>query len=126
MRAARYGGGLSRSVNAEIAEENNKLPLTRAIPVVIANAAALGVRLTRKDARAILIEAGSSEWHHVGKFANRVDYYATEVNYSQVLADMKSSLEYNTSQGGEFYDVDLRLLALVEELELSEQTDSER
>jgi hypothetical protein len=36
----------------------------------------LGV--THKQARTILRAVGSSEWHHVGKYANQVDYYDLE------------------------------------------------
>ena len=72
MRSAYYSraGSYSRSHNAEVAEDNGRYPLTRAIPVV---ATAAGV--TQKVARAALVATHDGEWHHVGKFANQVDYY---------------------------------------------------
>jgi hypothetical protein len=52
------------------AEAEGKLPLTRAIGPL---ARVLGI--TRGQARDLLLEAGPSEWHHVGKYAARCNYY---------------------------------------------------
>jgi hypothetical protein len=67
----RRGQGLSR--NARRAEADGLLPLTRAIRAVAEEAVT-----TPAIARAVLAWLGASEWHHVGKFASRVDYYDTE------------------------------------------------
>ena len=71
-RWARYRNGYSRSANAEAAEVEGRLPLTRAIPVV---AKVAGV--TRAKAREALLAVHDGEWHHVGKYANKVQYYDT-------------------------------------------------
>jgi hypothetical protein len=74
MKSAYYSRNqsYSRSYNAELAESVERFPLTRAISVV-----ALKYGVTKKIARFALEFTGTSEWHHVGKFANRVDYYDT-------------------------------------------------
>ena len=61
-------GSYSRSYNAEVAEAEGRLPRTRA-------AAALGVSTTAFDAGCRAAGYVATEWHHVGKYANRVDYY---------------------------------------------------
>lgn len=60
----------SRSFNAECAEEEGRLPLTRA-------AKAIGLSLNHFKETLKLANIKTNEWHHVGKFANRVDYYDT-------------------------------------------------
>ena len=58
----------SRSANAEAAEEDGRLPRSRA-------AASLGLSLAAFDAGSRAIGYTPTEWHHVGKCANRVDYF---------------------------------------------------
>ena len=62
--------GQSRSVRAQIAEQDGLLPLTRAAAQI---AAACGV--TVKMARRCLERVGADEWHHVGKFASECEYF---------------------------------------------------
>jgi hypothetical protein len=73
MRSAYYrrNNSYSRSYNAERAEQENRLPRTRA-------AAHLGVSVKMFDAACDAAGISTSEWHHVGKYANRVDYWDTE------------------------------------------------
>lgn len=65
-----YGNEWSRSANAQEAENNGRYPRTRA-------AAALGVSVKAFDAGRFACGYHTSEWHHVGKYANMVDYYDT-------------------------------------------------
>lgn len=66
----------SRSLNAEIAENENRFPLTRA-------AAFMNLSIKAFKAGCEKCKYSPSEWHHVGKYANRVDYYdTTELNDS--------------------------------------------
>jgi len=65
--------GCSRSTRAAEAEENGRLPLTRAIPVVAARAG-----VTRKVARAALVATHDGEWHHTGNRARRTNYYSLD------------------------------------------------
>jgi hypothetical protein len=62
--------GWSRSRNAALAEREGRLPLTRAVAYLAAEA---GIR--RADARALLLAEGPCEWHHTSKKFNRTDYY---------------------------------------------------
>jgi hypothetical protein len=74
MRRSAYysrAGSYSRSYNAEVAESEGRLPRTRA-------AAALGVSAPAFDAGCKAAGYICDEWHHVGKYANRVDYYDAE------------------------------------------------
>jgi hypothetical protein len=66
--------GYGRSFSAEIAETEGKLPLTRAVRVL-----AKRIGSTQKLAREILLEWGSCEWHHTGKYAQRTNYYDVEL-----------------------------------------------
>ncbi len=70
MNANRGYVGWSRSVRAEQAEDDGKLPLSRAIGAVATRAGC-----TRAAARAALLAVGSAEWHHTSKFFNRTKYY---------------------------------------------------
>lgn len=58
----------SRSYNAEVAEDEGRLPRSRA-------AASLGLSVAAFDAGCAAVNYRATEWHHVGKFAVRVDYY---------------------------------------------------
>lgn len=64
----RRNNSYSRSYNAERAESSGRYPRTRA-------AKELGLSVKAFDAGCKYCGYYSSEWHHVGKFANRVDYY---------------------------------------------------
>jgi hypothetical protein len=72
-KATYFKKGFVRSRNASVAEQDGKLPITRAVKIL---AKRCGV--TQKKARAVLEKQGPSEWHHVGKFAQQIDYYDVE------------------------------------------------
>lgn len=76
---AGYMDDYSRSQNASAAEADGKLPLTRAVQAVAAEAG-----ITQRHARAILERIGPSEWHHTSKRYNRTDYY--DVNEALIAA----------------------------------------
>ena len=57
-------GNFSRSVNAQIAETNGLRPLSHL---------KIGIKLSVYDAEKIGLDA--SEWHHVGKYATKCNYY---------------------------------------------------
>ena len=61
----------SRSYNAFQAEAQGRFPITRACQV-------LGLSLAAFRAGCRALKYVPREWHHVGKYANRVDYYDTE------------------------------------------------
>lgn len=63
----------SRSFNAEQAENENRYPLTRA-------AEHLGISVKSFKNGLDKAEIKPNEWHHVGKFANKVDYYDVSEN----------------------------------------------
>lgn len=52
------------------AAAEGKLPLSKAIGAV-----AVGLGITRREARKTLEEAGPCEWHHTSKYANRTEFY---------------------------------------------------
>ena len=62
--------GYSKSNNAVDAEANGRYPLTKAARIVARVTGA-----TVREARRVLVELGTSEWHHSSKFYNPVDYY---------------------------------------------------
>jgi len=68
MSAIRYGqsgyDGFSKSNRAVQAEVDGKLPLSRAMKAVAAQAA-----VSQKEAREALVEIGPCEWHHTSKYA---------------------------------------------------------
>lgn len=72
MKAAYYSrnNSYSRSAGAEYAEREGRYPRTRA-------AKELGLSVKAFDAGCAKINHRSTEWHHIGKYANRVDYYDT-------------------------------------------------
>jgi len=79
MTASFFKSGRGRSRNAEQAEINGRFPLTRAAAELRDRAAAAGRKLTVKQAKAALAATHDNEWHHVGKFAARVNYYSVPV-----------------------------------------------
>lgn len=72
MKAAYYSRNrsYSRSANAESAESDGRFPRTRA-------AQSMGISVKAFDAGCLAANYTTSEWHHVGKYANKVDYYDT-------------------------------------------------
>ena len=64
--------GYSKSNNAVDAEADGRYPLTKAARIV-----ARETGVTIKEARRILQELGTGEWHHSSKFYNAVNYYDT-------------------------------------------------
>lgn len=112
----------SRSYNAMEAENGGRYPLTRAIEVVRREA-----NVTAKAAREALTTTFDGEWHHVGKFASRVDYYdtsaaldllhpsrVTEREVTQALSDHlaeEALAEQEIEIGWELYGKILRALA---------------
>ncbi len=64
--------GFSKSNSAVEAEDEGRYPLTKASRII---ARATGI--TIKEARVILEEIGTSEYHHSSKFFNCIDYYDT-------------------------------------------------
>jgi len=64
-------GSFSRSYNAEVAEEEGRLPRTRA-------AKRFGLSAAAFDAGCEAAEYQPCEWHHVGRYAVAVDYYDCE------------------------------------------------
>lgn len=69
MKSAYYcrANSYSRSYNAHVAEAEGRMPATRA-------AKAWGFKSAAELRRWVT----TSEWHHVGKFANAVDYFDTD------------------------------------------------
>jgi len=65
------GGSDCRSANANDAEDEGRMPLTRAIRVVAHRAGC-----SRADAKAALIRTHEGEWHHTGLFSRRTQYYS--------------------------------------------------
>lgn len=74
----------SRSYNAECAEEEGRYPLIRAC-----EAMAQKYSIKKTVARVLLEEFyadGEQEWHHVGKYANKVNYYDTVRGHAAGIA----------------------------------------
>lgn len=72
MKSAYYSraNSYSKSFNATQAENEGRFPRSRA-------AKELGLSLKAFDAGCAYVGYNSNEWHHVGKYANQVDYYDT-------------------------------------------------
>ena len=80
MKKATYiRQGNGKSYNARVAEADGKMPLTHAVRVVAAN---LGI--TQASSRRLLKLVGPCEWHHVGMYARRIDYYDTNIDLYDV------------------------------------------
>jgi hypothetical protein len=80
MKSAFYkrNNSYSRSYNATVAEYAERFPLTRA-------AAHLGISVKAFKKGLEAAEITTNEWHHVGRYANRVDYY--DVSYSSEIVN---------------------------------------
>ena len=68
--AAYIDDGFGRSEQAREAEREGKAPLTRAAKKV-----AIYAGITQVLARQHLLALGPCEWHHVGLYAHKTDYY---------------------------------------------------
>jgi hypothetical protein len=81
----------TRSVNAENAEQNGRLPLLRAIEQVYRRYGCKAHRITKKTIRRFLEANHDGEWHHVGGYAARVDYHRTILSFGELrrLAKMQ-------------------------------------
>ena len=73
MTATFFRRGRGRSINAAIAESNERMPLTRAAQCVAAEA-----HITLALAKRALQITWDGEWHHVGKYAAETNYYDTQ------------------------------------------------
>lgn len=60
-----------RSSNANEAEDQGRLPLTLAIPIVAYHA-----KCTQQEAKAALRKTHEGEWHHTGVVSRRTNYYS--------------------------------------------------
>jgi hypothetical protein len=75
----------SRSYNAEQAESEGRFPKSRFRAEI---RKAIGSRATPRllrayyKAGAAIIERGTNEWHHVGRYASRIDYF----DFSKLIA----------------------------------------
>ncbi len=65
--------GYSKSNNATAAEDEGRLPLSRAIKAI-----AERTGCSQKDARTAATIVGATEWHHTSKRYNHTDYYDVE------------------------------------------------
>lgn len=111
MPATYLRNGRGRSVNASIAEGENKLPLTRAVKALSQIA-----RITQRRARAIFTEIGRCEWHHVGRYATACDYYSiNQALHYLSLEPLRSRLPADWierySEGLDSLDINARLAA---------------
>jgi hypothetical protein len=82
-QAHTYGdGSSSRSLAAQDAETEGRLPLTRAIAALRAKSGR-----TAKDCRSAILRAnaGSTEWHHTGSHARRTSYYEWDVDFADAV-----------------------------------------
>lgn len=70
MKRTIYKNGNSKSANAEYAEDNGRYPLTTA-------AKKLGITPALFKKAIEFCNYRTNEWHHVSKYANKVDYYDT-------------------------------------------------
>lgn len=76
--------GIGSSHRALAAEDDGKLPITRAIPVVADRLA-----ITRRAARELLEAEGPCEWHHTSRYGNQTDFYDTRA----VIAASRGDVE---------------------------------
>jgi hypothetical protein len=83
-RRRRWVNGKPRSMNAEIAEREGRMPLTRAVDAVYRNYNCRRHRITRKAVRELLESHWDGEWHHVGPYAHEIGYYNTRLSFGQL------------------------------------------
>lgn len=87
----------SRSYNASNAEADERFPLTRA-------ARFLGISVKAFKSGCEYAKYTTSEWHHVGKYANRVDYYDTK----ELAADPKFWKGASTKLNKSFVEIEYK------------------
>lgn len=92
MRRRRWVNGRPRSRNAEIAERNGKMPITRAVDQVYRQYNCRRHRITRRAVRECLEKHWDGEWHHVGPYAHETDYYNTRLSVGQMRELLASRL----------------------------------
>jgi hypothetical protein len=80
----RWVNGRSRSMNADIAEREGRMPLTHAVDAVYGNYNCRRHRITRKAVRELLERHWGGEWHHVGPYAYEVAYFDTGLSFGQL------------------------------------------
>ena len=91
----KIGGVLCKSDNAIKAERDDRYPMTAAKRVLKERLAANGIKVTLAQAEWLLKELRcGTEWHHVSKFANEIDYY-----------DVGNAVEQLAPLGGDEEDV---------------------
>lgn len=74
MTATFFRRGRGRSQNAIVAEQLDRMPLTRASQYVAGEA-----RITLALAKRACQVTWDGEWHHVGKYAAETNYYDTQL-----------------------------------------------
>lgn len=79
-----YAEDYSRSQNAENAEEEGRLPLTRAIPVLAKRAG-----VTRKIAKEALKATHNGEWHHTGCKYRCTEYYELSAGLEYLAYELR-------------------------------------
>jgi hypothetical protein len=81
----------TQSCNAEIAEEQGRLPLLRAIDEVYQRYDCKRHGITKKAIRRFLEANHDGEWHHVGGYAMRVDYHRTRLTFGELRRLVKKA-----------------------------------
>jgi hypothetical protein len=90
MTATFFKQGLGKSQNAYSAESNRlTYPMTHAKRIL-----SKLIDCTQSEAETILSKTYSGEWHHVGKYAVRVDYYSIPDALYHVAMMNLASLQY--------------------------------
>jgi len=77
-----------RSIGAQNAEADGKLPLTRAIPVVARRAG-----VAQAQAREALKATWAGEWHHTGNRARKTDYYDVDAAVRRLIGEERFAAE---------------------------------
>ena len=92
---AGYDWNSGKSNNAVDAEENGKLPLSRAVKSV---ARRTGIK--QKDTRQFIKWLGNCEYHHTSKFYNATEYYDADAVVRLIELAKKLDLPLNESFAG--------------------------
>ncbi len=92
---AGYDWSSGKSNNAVEAEENGKLPLSRAVKSVSRRAG-----ITQAAARQFIKWLGCCEYHHTSKFYNSTDYYDADAAVRLIEMAKKLELPLNESFAG--------------------------
>lgn len=86
----RRANSYSRSYRAHVAEDSGRHPLERAAKIIAEHSGA-----SKAASKSFLVNNHDGEWHHVGKFANQVNYYDTSEHLKKDPSDLK--IEINNS-----------------------------